>query len=322
MVINFSNATSGVTILSPAITWVKTYTAQISYKLSNGESKNVIYTGMASRGDVGYVYSLWTRSAPNTAMQNFPEVLSSRTVSGTQTDEYIPLMFLLDCASTDRWLPIQRIELNMYFAPAANIFFAPSSPAFIPNVTNYYLEFPSGTIDTSMPKELYLPDPRRTFINIGSVPVGTLSLPTTTIAISGKPLAVFYYFLSTSGSTTTTPGTYNLNPNPYSVTNYHQIVTAGHPFPPTPTYNAVYDGNNNTGCIRHYREFLRVVGKYLPKENTSITFDSWLANIRIYGIQINDNAIYNQISLPLQITLSQPTVNPCNIIIVTQYIPS
>jgi hypothetical protein len=323
LTISFQGATGPVTITAPAITWISSYTITITYKVgSNAKGHSVIYTGMNGRGDAGYLYSLWTRSAPNTAMQTFPEVLSSRTITGSLTEESIPIMFLLDSASTERWVPIQQITMSLNFKPLNQLMFCPNSPTFNASVTNYWFDFSSGYIGPNMPRELCLPDPRRTFMY--NVPI--LSPITSTnqiLAIPGKPLAIFYWFFNQTAATLTSPATYNLNPNPFSVTTYHQIAISGHTFPLEPQYFTTYDATgNNTGTSRHYDEFLMSVNKYMPDKNTSITYDDWLSNHRIYSILMNDVDVFDTIALPLQIIMSSPTVNPCNLYIAVQYLPS
>jgi hypothetical protein len=323
MTIQLQNATSPVTIIAPAISWISQYTVTISYKIGEGKAKNVMYTGQPGRGDAGYLYTIWTRSAPNTAMQTFPEVLSARTVSGTLTEETIPMMFLLDAAATERWCPIQQITFVLSFKQLNQIMFAPNSPNFNAFVNNYWFEFDSGSITPKMPKELCIPDPRKTFINLASIPVGTISIPAVPLVIPGKPLAVFYYMLSAKPATLTSPPTYNLNPNPFSIVTFHQILVAGHPFPINSSYFSVYDATgNNTGTSSHYKELLSNINKYLPDKNTIITYDNWLNVNRVYSILINDTAIFNATTMPLQIGLNTATVNPCDLIVITQYLPT
>lgn len=322
MTIQFQNSTSPVTITAPSISWISQYTIIVSYKLGDGKAKNVLYTGQPGRGDVGYLYSLWTRSAPNTVMQTTPEVLSSRTISGPQIEETIPMLFLLDPASTERWCPIQQINFTLTFKPLNQLMFSPNSPNFNAMVTNYWCEFDSGSITPSMPKELCLPDPRRTFVNLQSLSSG-ISSTNVPIVVSGKPLAVFYFMLTQTPATTSSPATYNLNPNPYSVPTFHQILISGHPFPINPSYSSIYDNTgNNTGTSSHYDELLTNVNKYMPDKNTFITYDNWLSNYRVYSILINDTDIYNAVVMPLQIAFSTALTTTCTLYVVTQYLPT
>lgn len=322
LTMTFQNNTGDVVISTPAIGWISQYVVTISYKLGDGRAKNVIYTGQPGRGDVGYLYSLWTRSAPNTQMRVTPEVISSRTVKGPNIEETIPLMFLLDPASTERWAPIQQIQFTLSFKPLNLIMSSNNSPTFNVMVTNYWVEFESGTISKSMPKELCLPDPRRTFINLQTLVTGTSSV-NIPITVAGKPLAVFYFMLLQTPATATTPPIYNLNPNNFSATTFHQILVAGHPFPINPSYFVTFDSTGNeTGLSAHYDEFLVNVNKYMPDKNTIMTYNTWLNQYRVYSIYINSPDIYNSVAMPLQIQFANPITTNCSLIVVTQYLPT
>ena len=312
------------TICKPYISWITSYTITITFKGGKGEQRTVLYTGNNGRGDAGFIYTLIDQSSGRTEDVTMIQNLNPpMTTSKLSLDATIPLRYLIDPLCTKRYLPISYFTIVPVFDTILNIFSPGANmPNFAATVVRYALEYPSYRVK-SMPGALMYPDPRLTFVNRKTYPINTSTI-LETLNVPGKLLRVFYFMVEqkTSLAAGGSPNPYNFNPNPSSVTTYHQINGAGCSFPLNPEYNAVFDLTAEVGIARHYEEFIQIINKNNPPSNTVISYTTWRDNYRIYAIEVNNSDFFNQTILSLTINLGVATTKPFDLYIVNQYLPS
>jgi hypothetical protein len=320
--LSFASAPSSVTIIKPSISWVTSYVLTVIYNV-NGKKKTKSYVSMSNRGDVGYVLSLMNRSAANTSQEAIPENINAQTITGQLYSTDIPLQYLFDFAEEDRWLPINSMTLQMNFDIVQNIFFSlGATPNFSPIINLYQLLVQSAEPGAIMDPRQMVPSEMITKSYTYTWPIGQ-TVGAFSIGTVGLITEIFYFFMNLTPSTSTTVGAYNLNPNPYSVMTYNQLDLPSGSYPQQPNYAATYvAGGNQNNVNTIYFEFLHAIDKYNPYHNTAFTYQMWLDNIRPYAIVMNNPRSVDIGTIVLNIQLSQPTVNPANLVIFARCEPT
>lgn len=315
-------ANTPITIVKPLAAWITNYIVNIEYYI-NGKSKTVQYNSMVNRGDIAYLYSIMDRSANNTNQELIAENINAQQINGPLWSGDLPLQYLLDFAEEDRWLPIKSMNFQLFFDSVANIFYsAGSTSAFIPQIVEYSMLLQSCEPNSLVLPMMMYPSKVKTKSYNYQWPVGNISNPIS-IATEGKVTEVFYFFFSTTTNTPATVGSYNLNPNPFSVVTYHQINLPSGSYPQTGQYNASYTGGaNNFNTNKLYYEFLSGINKYRPSHNTMISQQVWLNAIRPYVILMDNPRSVDIGTVILNIQLSQAPTNPMNIIVFVRSVPS
>ncbi len=303
----------------PAITWITQVQATGTYFVDvdgRPEERSLPqYAAYSLRGVAGYILQIMEYSSKQFDNNASPCVLTpaNSTSVKTQREVVIPLRFLLDIASENKFISFKQLNFTVTWDSAANIFTTSDpSPAFQPNVQNILFNYPTFRLTdmTLIRKELRILPARRIFIQPVAMASGVDSI-TTTVTVPFALQACYYMQLLNSN------GSFSFTPNTNSFVTLQQLTSGdGIVVPSIPQYNTIYNSTSEVGLDRLFTELIDISGKNFTGVDSILSYENWRDTYRIYALETGVTQGHTGFTWNLAVQFSSPTTVACTLMFV------
>ncbi len=283
-------------IIKPVAAWISNY--NLTY--TNKDNESYVSTSMTARGQVAAIMMLIANSysqSVDTARLYYSIAPIVQTTTKFQVT--LSLRYIFDLFMAEKYLDLSNLMINLNFLPLQQVFNFPSpSSGWNVTCTSAQLNYDVYKIDLMTSDSYYLrPNSTRVYTQQFGIQAGTQT-SSITLSPPGALSCLMYYF----GDDT---NTFNAAGNSLPI--YAQLQNmSGKAWPTNPSYELsnpadVANYDPTYGYARHYRDFLSVARKISTNTDTFVTADRFLANMRIYSIECQDDDFYSG-TYTLQIT--------------------